>query len=555
MKVCPNCQHSNPDDSVFCPECGTSLVNVEVTAEPAQAQQPAAEQPAEPVQAVQEPMPAGTEPAAVQPAGEAAAAVAADPEQPAGKKNFDLLAWIKSHLTPILLVFGVLIVILVLTNAFKPSKYTQVKNSVTVLSLDEKTVVAFDNKKTVEIEDMRSYVSNVQQTALLYTDSENSLYYLGRGDKEGEKIASNVASSGYYSNGFGFMYDGKTVWYVTDEDALYTVKAGKTNGQQIATDVELSSIVRSPNGKYIAYVKEDGYYVNDERIDLDPLEATLVGLSNNRLLYYNKDGKLYVQKIGGEAITLGEDSEIVMASSDLSEVLYTRNESTYWSRDGKEGVKVVNKEVISPLLPKFSAASYELNGTSAYVIVPNKSMINQLATDGEYIFRIGKNEDKTVRLVKMDSAQLATDGNSMLFYKNDKIYITKSLNKEIDVDEGLNRDVEIGSSVAAAADLSRLYFISSEDDLYYIKGTSKPKRVTSDVSAAYISFDNKTCFLIKDGELYSSSSGGKAKKVTGVNGNVQEVTVKANCVIVETDEAYYRCTGGTKFTQLAGADE
>lgn len=525
MKICPKCGAQNTDTDSFCNQCGENLAAeqaVTASVEPVVPVVPAADAAdaadAVPVAPV---ISAGDESVPVMPAQEGA------------RKPIEfgaILAFVKAKAKWFIGGAAAIILIIILANVFSPKPYAVLKHSVSVLTVDGDTQVVFDNKKPVKIDGKVSAQYVPDRTAIVYTNEDDELFYLKKGGKP-KSVAKDVG-------GFMLSENGKRILYQSD-DTMYVVDTGKTKGKSIGSDIRPSAI--SPDGKALVYVKDDELYLNtgkEKKLDLDADEVSIGAVSNKgSLIYYTKDSKLYVMKPGKDAVTLGSGASAVEFNRDKTQLLYKEDGDTYLSVNGKEGVKVLNKAVSSVLTP-------------SRTIGQPKSLKNALVYADGSIYRLGKDSDASVRISRVGSYMLSQDGKTLVFSNNSNIYRATNLKKESD-SEPLNRgDEKEVQRTAFSRDGKKVYYVTDDGDLRYVKGKGKPKKVTSDVSSIYMSFDNATCFLVKDGELYASKNGGKANKVKGLNDEVNSVSVTANSVIVQTDDAYYRCTGGAKFTKL-----
>lgn len=525
MKICPKCGAQNADADFFCNQCGENLAAGQ--AAPAAVEPVVPVVPAAPADDAADVVPV----VPVTPADDEAAPVTPAQATPRQPLEFGaVLAFVKAKAKWFIGGAAAIILIIILACVFSPKPYAALKHSVSVLTVDGDTQVVFDNKKPVKIDGKISAQYVPDRTAVVYTNEDDEMFYLKKGGKP-KSVAKDV-------DGFMLSENGKRILYQSD-DTVYAVDTGKTKGKSIGSDIRPSAI--SPDGKALIYVKDDELYLNtgkEKKLDLDAAEVTIDAVSNKgRLIYYTKDSKLYVMKPGKDAVTLGSGASSVEYNRDKTQLLYKEDGDTYLSVNGKEGVKVLNKSASGVLTP-------------SRTIGQPKSLKNALVYADGSIYRLGKNSDASVRISRVSSYLLSQDGKTLIFSNNSNIYRATNLKKESD-SEPLNRgDEKEVYRTAFGRDGKKVYYVTEDGDLMYVKGKSKPKKVTSDVSSIYMGFDNATCFMVKDGELYASKNGGKANKVKGLNDEVSSVSVTANSVIVQTEDAYYRCTGGSKFTKL-----
>ena len=524
MKKCPYCQNENEDNSVFCFNCGAKLTEDEAKEVQETANIETAEASAE--DSAEE----NTQQQSATPEGDTAAAAANN--ESGGK--FSWKSW-KSKIIPVAAVLLVLILIVAIINAARPGKYTEIKNNAVFLPLKDEAVAFFDKKKAVKIDDTNlSGTVNLQNTAIIYTNSDKELFYLGSNDKSPKKIASDVTTKVFSENG-------KMIYYMADTE-LYSVSTGSTKPKKIDSDV--TSFIVSPDGKTAAYMKDGEVYVNKGKAEKKDLSeengVALRAVSNGgKYLYYDKEGKLYVMK-GKESVSLGELSNSnVTFNADKSQVLYNKENGTYLSINGKDGEKVISKNYSSVVTPALSTR-----------IV--KDFQNALVMADSGLYNIGKNTEKTKKILSNieGSGYLSKDGKRFIYKKGDSIYLLTKFNDENAEPKELNRDVKDIVNYTTNPDAKKVCFINADEELYYVNGTSKPKKVTDDVTSLYASFDKKSFYTIKDDELYATVNGGKLKKVNGIE-DVIAVVSMVNCDICLTDEGVYRSTGGNKFEKLS----
>ena len=524
MKMCPSCNTQNTDQNAFCLKCGQSLSNVETSM---------------------------LAPASAQSSGQSAFTA---------KSAIDIGAkYLKKYLKIIIAAVLILVVGIVAFNIFKPAKYDLAKHSASYVSSDSETILLFDDKKPIMVDEQVYPSPNSTQTAFAYKTKDNILWCVQNGDAAPKQIAEDVGS-------FSFTIDGKSVCYIvgagdnsSDSSSYYSSSYSRTGDLYVCElgksprriDSDISNFVASSDGKTFAYSKDDSFYINDGKlssIDISK-ESTLGFISNGgKYLYYERSDALYVLKNKKESVKLGEDASPVMFNKDFSEVLYTKDSGTYISMNGNPGEKIVGSSVSGSRLSSFGSG----------IIVPQnivsfpKTLIGEIISTSNGLYKVGKTQEKTIKLTSYtEGALIASNGKSIIYTTSRNIYRLSNFNKMSDKLTPLNKDTSAYESrIAVSPDLSKIYFCDSSEDLYCIKENGAPKRITSDAKQIYASFDNDTFFIIKDKELYFSKSGSAANKVSGINGDVTSLKVNATHIICETDEAVYRCVSGSSFERL-----
>ena len=513
MKNCPNCNTANEDQSAFCSDCGHSLQD---TATEAAAPENAAPN------------------YDAAPTGEIQAETVEVASEPAKSPLDTVLGYAKKYAKFIVAGVAALLVIIIAVNLFTPAKFDLLEHSMSYVRNDDTTLILFDGKDAVRVDERVYPGANASQTACIYTTDDDTLYFVKLGDKKPTKIADDVSGAYFALNGDRVMY------YVETDDGkdLYVTELGKSP-KKVDSDVQSAAV--SPDGKTVVYQKDDEHYVyNGKSSSLDISREASVELVSDgaKYIYYTRSGATYILKNKKDEVKLGDGVTPVMLNRDYSECLYTKDGSTYLSVNGKDGEKLVSDG---------SAYLYPENMRR----LPRTLIGGIIRTSDKGLYRVGKNQDKTTKIGPRNAypAVMAGDGESIGYYKSSSIYRQTNLKKEVDEPKALNRDYDV-NDVAYSSDLKKIYFTDNSDDLYYVNGNGKPKKITYDVTDIYAGLSDGEFFVIKDNELYYSKNGSDLKKVSGLNGDFNSISVKAKHIIVETDEAYYRCTSGNKFKKI-----
>lgn len=262
MITCTNCGHSFPDDSKFCPQCGTAVALSKDT--------PAAQD---------------------------------TTEHPTKRRSKSILMGI--------FAFALILILIIIFSVRAASN----KSFIAYVADDEvyvasgkqyKPVLAFDDK--YEFVGSFSFASQ-DGTKLLVTDEDGGLFYLDTKSKSAPVKLSSDFSTAIASKDF------KVFTYIKD-DSLYQCD---TKGNAIQGEKKIQSKVSqltaiSPSGSIIYYLGEDdNYYVkvgrNAPEEIVSKVEGKILGTSEDyKTIYYLVDETtLCMKAVGKEAVELAEN--------------------------------------------------------------------------------------------------------------------------------------------------------------------------------------------------------------------------------------------------------
>ena len=393
--------------------------------------------------------------------------------------------------------------------------------------------------------------------------------------------------------GYNISANGNVVGYITDYDRdessgtlnIYDAATGKS--KEAAEDV-LYGILLSPDGKSYAYnsdIEMDEYgsiesmtaYVSVNGKEAEPLDSDMqvVGLSNSaNYLYYvemddysDPEGKLYVRHGKSDTkIGTADMDENFIFNQDLSEVLYTNNESTYYSKAGGDKEEIADLPVSYMLVPENTQITYLYNICYCYLFNV-KSLTAQMYYFYDYDtseMMIGYLNGKC-EFSEIDSAsyydtfqtQIAANGKG-LYYLDDsgKIKYYKNVSDSDSKPVKIDGDDDIISFIVSS-DQKTVYFVDNDETLWVKHGSSDPVDVADDVMSYSLQWaaDGKGVYFISDysvdDETYVNSgtlcylSNAKDAKVTEIEEDVSSVEVSdfgvAYYVFDEmSDSSYYQ---------------
>ena len=503
MKVCPKCYVQNTDEHAFCKACGQSLA---------------------------EAVPISVSP----PPHESVTTNPSTSISDAINESITQLKSLVKYLKFVGIGVAALILIIVAVNVFTPPKYNIASDSVSVVRTKEHTFVLFNKKEPVILEGLVHPRANSLGTAIAYLDND-ALYCLQINDDAPKQIAEEVSH-------FSFTDNGKKIYYfksgINFSEDLFLYELGKSPQLVVAG---IDDAVISPNGKTFAYSKDGNFFIQTNKagtVDINS-ESSLEYISNDgKYLYYLRNDSLFVYT-KRDSNKLGDFGSLVAVSRNGNEAVYTTNRGTYISVNGKDGIKITSarSDWVGVLQPRFAVGTV-------------KSFIGETVSTDNGIYRIGKNSDAMTKLTpNTNGSALSLDGKWIVYADlKEYLYRVRVSDKTI-VPSALNP--EPFYEIDITADLKHIYYTDDEDRLFYIRGNRKPKKIADDVDEIHAGFDNKTFFIVKEGELYSTKNGRSLSRVTEVKGDVISVTVNPTNVVCTTDVAIYRSVSGSKFIKIA----
>ncbi len=405
---------------------------------------------------------------------------------------------------------AVLILVIILVNAWQPSKYSYYEDPYYFYVTDE-SVLLSNQKNTITIDGFleESFSSfSGEQGFLLIGDPavEEEIFTLY--DYAGNKIAEDVICARGSLNGKGIVFV-----QAIDENFSQLMHWYDGKIKTICEDFDAeNSITISPNGKTIAYhtMNEDGehygYYYDGKLHELGKGILPVAIADSAKVVYYMKGDNAFVQK-GDKTetrIKLGKNDsmETGFYNEDLTELLYSvytdGDIKTYIVADANEKIQLKG-ELTEMLLPS--------NTFDWYGVAVGVSTFAETYYFGEgSVYYINKNyEAEKVTNFSDDNTQvqLCDDGKTLIYRRGDSIYKLNGTNAKADPQELVG---DADSLIAITGDGSAMFYINEEDEIMFQKGTKKPQRVTDEYDrCAEALFDGKILYYIYDEELYQSS--------------------------------------------------
>jgi hypothetical protein len=432
---------------------------------------------------------------------------------------------IRRFLIPAIILLGLIIIVTFIMIFTKKSKYETLSNIIFVGEIED-TISVYKKDKVIATMDGELYemVYNLKQqkAAVLVRETSDdddssmdgySLYIVT--DKI-TLIADEVADCQISASGDGIAFTKKN-----GSDSETSELCLWRNGKVVTvTDAYVAdgSYVISPDGKVVASTllnddEREGFYYNGEIISLGK-DIVPTAISNDaKYVYYEKEDSFYVQK-GAEEDTknkLGENVNDYYFNLDLSQVVYSSNGKAYLSRNG--GYKeILASDISSFLLPSDTVYDGSIIGVADF---SDTFYIN----DSQEIAYIDGKYGADVILESVHNPQLANDGKTIHYLKDESIYKINGKIKYANMNEIVEEDV---ADFLATSDGASVYYATTDEELYYQKGTQKPVFVGDDPTNGFRNWtlyrDNSLLF-INDDKLYIAT-GKKVEAVTEVEDEV-----------------------------------
>jgi hypothetical protein len=386
-------------------------------------------------------------------------------------------------------------------------------------------------------------------------------------------------SDGVYS--FQLADSGKGIAYLTDYDGkgntatLHLYDCASNKSARIAGEVTAMSgsgvfYCISPDGRSVGYIADldvanrefNGYLkINGSKPEKLGGNMFAMALANNgAYVYYYKmdkdsgadDLSLCVRK-GEEDTKLipqTDSNTVLYFNGDYTQVLFSYDGKTYLSRNGRDKEKIAGKAVTAVIRPQFAGGAAH-TGIESYDL---KNFANVVLSmdDGSLLYVDGKGESSTVTGSYLQAA-VTENGGAVFMVSTSGTLFRRPLTLD-GVKEQIAGDVV---SFAVTKDGRGLYYVNSDEELFFVSGSSKPKKVADDVSSSLcLTADGGTLYFFVDysgnsGTLYSSRNGGKRAKVSddayGVFATASGVFYCANYSSSSGTYDVYRSAGGSQF--------
>lgn len=508
---CNQCGKEIPEGTTFCPNCGAKQESMEAA--------PVYTQPVEPTSVVQ-PMPQS------QPVVQPMPGVAPT-EAPKEKKGG--MTKILIPVAAVALVLVVLLAVLLFVGKKSNGVMEYAENTLIYNSYSESFVNL--QGQSEEIDDLYTYYTSGNGAVTAYITDDGELFYID------EKFHSVSIADDVYKvymsltgENFAYVIDDNDDYYDTTL-YLYNVKSDKST--KVDTGVYYNSISVSPNGKAVAYLKNyEGYTDNTlylsvsgkdpVKVDKDGCYPIAVSDNGKNFFYANDDDKLYYYN--------GKDSEKIetnvsgtfLVNSTVSELLFDKNDKTYYyTPKMEEPLKVAGDGIGFWVQPGYADSDVDVSPvcyTGWGTIIGKESLKDMVFYADGYLYWMNKKGTEAIKIVSssyLDTYQLSENGNALLYIRNGELYKVSKFNEDMEAD-CLYEDEYLDYFVASA-DLSKIYLVTEDDELYYYKSAKKIEKISNDFAydygnIAYCDALGKICY-IEDDDLYTATTTSKSKEM------------------------------------------
>ena len=363
-------------------------------------------------------------------------------------------------------------------------------------------------------------------------------------------VADDVGQYQLSANGAALLYiteDYDVCWYDVKKKSSTTLETGEDGAQlgQPAPDGSAAVFTLYDGGDY------EGFTCGSNKKPVSMGEGLVPFAISNKgsYVYYLKvksgssSGTLYVSKGSkGEGEKLASDYYMnsVLFNKDATQMMFNNDGKTYLTVKGGEKNKVFSSSVYSMFAPDYTV------GSSAGGVVPVSDLRGQTYyTSGGVYFLDSKGESKKITS-DFDGFALSESGSNLIYLKKGDLVKVTNLAKG--TEEDLTDEGDI-LSFQAAGDLSVVYYLNRDGELYYQKGSGKPVEVGDDVDSFLMVPNSKTCAGISDGQLFVTTGG----KSTGTPHDLDDVTnfgVQRGVLLVCQDAG----GGSVDIYTMSGAD-
>lgn len=547
---CTNCGIELPEDAKFCSACDTAVISEE----PIVAEAEAVPETAEIAEPTKEKVPSKIGPAlaAFGVKVKTATQPIVDKCKPFVQKN---KLWITGGACLGILVLTVLFIVAACTGG---NGFTPFEHAISAFVEDGEVLVQYENKKVIrtgiEAHRIDDEQTSIDGNVVAFLTDENQLVVV-RG-KKAKVVADEVTEFvlSVYGDGIGFVTE------TDDETTLKLLKVGKKKAKIVCKDFNYSSFDLSPDGKSMAYFREDGdktelmYFNGSKSKRITSSEVNLVGLSNKGKYIYvtgkddDGDTNLFSYNARGNKRKIGQCIPRIFAfNEDHTQVLFFEGSiglsgidaKTFLSKKGKEGIRI-SSGMATLLLP--SSSIMHTGGISS--TYPTDDLINkvyEVQKDGQQnIWLLKKNIDKSKKLASNAyGAMLDESGEYVYFCNKDqdlKVLKVSHGDRAADKAKLIAEEVE---NFVVTSNRKKVYFIS-DDTLCSVNGKNGrgKKTIASEGVGNDLLLNQKDiCYYTVEGDVYACSNGRRGKRVVA---EYDDMYSSPNGIVyVETEDAIF----------------
>ncbi len=360
--------------------------------------------------------------------------------------------------------------------------------------------------------------------------------YVMDSDFESVEVSEDVYSFIISYNGAFVAYTTADEEEATSEATLYLYDTQKDKSTKIDTDINGDNITISPNGRYVAYLKDfegrsdntlyfAGMKKEPVKIDKDGCYPLAISPDGKNLYYgdySSSEGeyKLYHYN-GKESKKIAKDVwSYYWFNKNVSEVIFSGEGGTYYyTPDMEESIEIC-KEPFSGCYngPERVSLIKSYSGTtsrSAY-LVDKKTLKEGLFYAGKSVYWLNEEGTESVKLSPWYQSVIAADGKSLIYVEDGQLYKIPKFGMSIERKNLYSGD-EYLYYVISNDKLSQFYVITENGDLSYVKNSKKLETISEDFvyngdNIAYNEAMGKICY-IENNNLYSAGKKEKSKEL------------------------------------------
>jgi len=465
------------------------------------------------------------------------------------KKPFDtaaILGEVKKNIKWIAIGVAALVVICILGSALpKSGRYQRVADYKNAYFQQDDDVLVNVEGKRIECEEDINYVRYSADNSLTAVMDTDETLWVVKGKKlvQVDKDVETFWISSY----------GDTIAYMKDVDFnvgelfLYDVNKGKST--ELSSDALTGYCTMSPDGKSVAFIEVDKKDNRVLMVSKNGKEATELekdaspyGISDNaKYVYYVKDSKFYVND---EKIESKDRASRMFFNADFTEVLYTTTSGNtkYYTVKSGEAIKVENEMLSGIVAPDVVFASDARYQAIYYGIDSfDKCVLN---IDGGLYYMSDGGEELEKITSSQGGYQISEDGKSLLYIDDDDLVYVKNVAKPDKAEKIKKLEVD---DLYASKDLKTVYFINEDDELCYLK-KDEAVVIAKDIYRAAYSDKYGVVYFQDDDELcYANKT---KKSVKTVTDDVSSLYKEGDYITFNLDDEACVMTGKSKFKNL-----
>lgn len=428
----------------------------------------------------------------------------------------------------------------------------------TILDLDDETT----NNEEYSLDRKTVCYENEMDELVIVKDGK--VTKTGIEDAYGVVVSDRGDSIAYYS-------DVEYISYSDDYGYSRSVEVGVLNlymikdkkNVEIAEEVVTNTAVLSPNGQTVAYVADyegaddfKGYYCvkGKKPVEVGKEKKPFALADKGAYVYYMDEDRIYVMNSKGDAEKLASDFYYleICFNKARTEALYNHEGKMYVSVKGGAKKKLTSTEFSSVLSKDSLVLTDEYFDGDDCEVTSIRSGLDTFegkliySSDNDSIIYLKKGYEAEKVASSISYYAQASNNKSLVYTDDGDVWKVTNFN------EG-GKPTKLTSTgeawrVYGAGSLEHVYFLSYDDELFYLNG-KKAKKIADDVTDVYMSVNGKYCYyVVDDEEFFCSTEGGKGKKI--ITADELEVDAIGGCVflLTETDdvETIYLMSGSKK---------